>query len=82
MAAAPTTLRGLSTREAISDAIYRAVLGLDTTDKALFDSAFMQDASFDLDRNVMVGPDKIATGCYDGIPSSAQPASSIMRASM
>lgn len=36
----PTTLTpALSSREAIADAIYRCVLGLDTNDSALFDSA-------------------------------------------
>ena len=63
----PTSLSGLGVREAITDALYRCVLGLDTNDRALFDSAFTQDASFDLNGSVMSGLDAIHTGCYDSI---------------
>ena len=62
--ALPSSLSSLSVREAITDAIYRAVLGLDTGDKALFDSALTQDANFDLNGNVMVGLDAIHAGSY------------------
>lgn len=63
----PTSLSSLGVREAITDAVYRCVLGLDTDDKALFDSAFTPDASFDLNGNVMSGLDAIHTGCYDSV---------------
>ena len=63
--ALPASLSSLSVREAITDAIYRAVLGLDTGDKALFDSALTQDANFDLNGNVMVGLDAIHAGSYE-----------------
>ena len=65
--ALPTSLSSLGVREAITDALYRGVLGLDTNDKALFDSAFTQDASFDLNGSVMSGLEAIHTGCYDTI---------------
>ena len=63
----PQHLPSLSPREAITDAAYRGVLGLDTDDKALFDSAFTKDANFDLNGNVMSGLDAIHTGCFDSI---------------
>ncbi|KAF6220921.1 hypothetical protein HO133_002601 [Letharia lupina] len=63
----PSSLASLQVREAISDALYRCVLGLDTANKHLFDSAFTHDASFDLNGTVMSGLDAITTGCYDSI---------------
>lgn len=45
---APAALQSLSVREAVTDAIYRAVLGLDTDDIALFDSAFAPDGKFEI----------------------------------
>ena len=66
--ALPFALPSLSVREAITDALYRCVNGLDTADTALFDSAFTQDAIFDLNGdNVMEGLDAIHTGCYDRV---------------
>ncbi|KAF7591513.1 hypothetical protein BBP40_001503 [Aspergillus hancockii] len=44
----PSSLPSLTVREAITDALYRCLLGLDTADITLFDSAFTKDASFDL----------------------------------
>lgn len=55
---------GLSAREAIADAIYRCVVGLDTDDSALFSSAFTKDAVFDLNGNVMNGLDAINAQCF------------------
>lgn len=57
----------LGPREAITDALYRCVVGLDTNDKALFLSAFTSDASFALNENVMTGLPDIETGIYDMI---------------
>ena len=65
--AMPTSLSSLGVREAVTDAIYRCVLGLDASNKALFDSAFTQDASFDLNGSVMSGLNAIQTGCYDSV---------------
>ncbi|KAK9482352.1 hypothetical protein V1527DRAFT_476622 [Lipomyces starkeyi] len=65
--ALPGALPSLGVREAITDALYRCVIGLDTADIALFDSAFTQDASFDLNGKVLDGLNAIHTGCYDFI---------------
>jgi hypothetical protein len=43
-------LSGLTPREAITDALYRAVIGFDRNDIAAFDSAFVEDVL------VMAGP--------------------------
>lgn len=45
----------LSDRDAIKDTIYRAVTGLDTNDPDLFDSAFTDKATFDIDGKAIVG---------------------------
>lgn len=37
---------GLPDREAIPDALYRSILGLDTSDKTIFESAWHKDATF------------------------------------
>ncbi|KAK9491202.1 hypothetical protein V1508DRAFT_226766 [Lipomyces doorenjongii] len=65
--ALPSALPSLGVREAITDALYRCVIGLDTADVALFDSGFTQDASFDLNGDVMEGLSAIHTRCYDFI---------------
>ncbi|KAI9732029.1 MAG: hypothetical protein M1818_007624 [Claussenomyces sp. TS43310] len=63
----PSALPSLSVREAIADALYRGVVGLDTANDALFDSAFTQDAVLDINSMVMNGLSAIHTGCYDTI---------------
>lgn len=63
--ALPTALPGLTTREAIADALYRATNGLDTNDVALFDSAFTADTVFDLAGRELVGLEALHTGCFD-----------------
>lgn len=55
----------LSDREAIADAIARCVCGLDTADRALFRSAFTEDAVFDLNGALLKGLDDICTACFD-----------------
>lgn len=65
--ALPSALPSLSVREAIIDAIYRGVIGLDTADDALFDSAFTQDAILDINGTVLNGLSAIHTGCYDTV---------------
>ncbi|CAK96479.1 hypothetical protein CBS63078_8472 [Aspergillus niger] len=57
----------LQTRDDIIDALYRAVLGFDTTDTRLFDSALFPDSTFDLFGNVMKGLPAIHTECFDKI---------------
>lgn len=39
----------LSDREAIPDALYRSIIGLDSNDKTIFESAWHQDAQFIFD---------------------------------
>ncbi|KAJ6780141.1 hypothetical protein PWT90_10514 [Aphanocladium album] len=56
-----------SDREAIADAIFRCVCGLDTADNELFRSAFTADAVFDLNGKLLHGIDEISTGCYDNV---------------
>ncbi|KAI8721648.1 SnoaL-like domain-containing protein [Fusarium sp. LHS14.1] len=48
MASLATNL-SLSDREAIPDALYRSIIGLDSNDKAIFESAWHQDAQFIFD---------------------------------
>ncbi|KAJ9489640.1 hypothetical protein VN97_g3654 [Penicillium thymicola] len=57
----------LSSREAIADALYRCVLGLDTNDSALFDSAFTSTATFSINDKVSSGLPAIHTDCFDVI---------------
>lgn len=56
-----------SVKEAITDAIYRFVTGLDTGDLALFNSAFSEDACFNLNGDVMEGMEMIRSKCYEVI---------------
>ncbi|RAH53822.1 hypothetical protein BO85DRAFT_380797 [Aspergillus piperis CBS 112811] len=55
------------TREDIIDALDRAILGLDTADSRLFDSALFPDSTFDLHGTVMSGLPNIHKDCYDNI---------------
>ncbi|KAL3466894.1 SnoaL-like domain-containing protein [Aspergillus heterothallicus] len=57
----------LTGREAITDAIHRFIAGLDTSDKALFESAFTETATLDVNGTVMEGLPGITTGCYEFI---------------
>ncbi|KAF3769438.1 hypothetical protein M406DRAFT_354012 [Cryphonectria parasitica EP155] len=64
----PVTLSPpLSGREAVADALYRCVTGLDTNDVDLFRSAFHQDASFTLNGYTMNGLASIVSDCFDNI---------------
>ncbi|EJP64557.1 hypothetical protein ACQRIT_001236 [Beauveria bassiana] len=56
-----------SDREAIVDAIARCLCGLDTADRALFQSAFTADAVFDLNGALLHGLDEITTSCFDNV---------------
>lgn len=55
----------LETREAISDALHRSMVGMDTNDSALFDSAFTLDARWDLYGREMNGLEEIHEKCFD-----------------
>ncbi|KAH8803489.1 hypothetical protein F5884DRAFT_508341 [Xylogone sp. PMI_703] len=57
----------LNDRDAISDALYRCVLGFDTGDAALFDSAFALDASFSINGRLSEGLPAIHRDCFDVI---------------
>lgn len=63
----PTSLTpALSDRDAISDAVIRACLAIDTDDESLFQSAFTQDAIFEIEsRPIMKGYAAIKTDCFD-----------------
>lgn len=64
----PATLTPvLSSRDAIADTLYRCVLGLDTSDPALFDSAFTSTATFSINGKVSSGLPAIHTDCFDVI---------------
>ncbi|KAL2836898.1 hypothetical protein BJX68DRAFT_274314 [Aspergillus pseudodeflectus] len=52
-------------REAVTDAITRFLVGLDTSDKSLFESAFTPTATLSTNGNVFQGLPAIITGCYD-----------------
>lgn len=55
------------TREDIIDALNRAILGLDTANSRLFDSALFPDLTVDLHGNAMSGLPNIHKYCYDNI---------------
>ncbi|KAH8432796.1 nuclear transport factor 2 family protein [Aspergillus melleus] len=57
----------LTGRDAIADALYRCVIGFDTGDTALFDSAFLLDSTFEINGRVLSGLPEIHTGCFDPI---------------
>ncbi|KAK3622131.1 hypothetical protein LTR56_022357 [Elasticomyces elasticus] len=57
----PINLTGLTTREAITDAVYRCTLAFDTGDAKLLESASTEDAIIDLDGMVISGLDDIRT---------------------
>ena len=56
----PHLLTPLTEREAVTDAVYRAIEGFDNNDVSIFDSAFSQpDAVFQLNERVINGADTI-----------------------
>ncbi|CAL5868636.1 uncharacterized protein PFLUO_LOCUS2863 [Penicillium psychrofluorescens] len=60
-------LPSLSPREAIADALYRAVLALDTADLALLNSSLTPDVLFDMDGHTTEGLDAFQSQLYDKI---------------
>lgn len=64
----PATLSpALTGRDAIADVLYRLVLGLDTNNKELFDSAFIADSTFAINGRVSEGLPAIHTDCFEPI---------------
>jgi hypothetical protein len=65
----PLSVSGLSTREQITDTIIRAGLGLDSNNKALWESAWAahQNISLDIDGNILKGLEQLNSGCFDTI---------------
>lgn len=63
-----TTLANLSQRDAIADALYRVVIGIDTNDKALFNSGFISnDVVFEMNGNRMEGLDVIHENMFSNV---------------
>lgn len=60
----PPHLPNLSPNEAIIDALYRAVLGLDTNNSELFNSAFFEDASFSVNGETLQGRASLNDGMF------------------
>lgn len=54
----------LPPREAVIDALYRAVIGLDTKDANMFESAFTRDAVFQRDDTLLEGLEAIDKDLY------------------
>ncbi|KAI9740848.1 MAG: hypothetical protein M1818_004453 [Claussenomyces sp. TS43310] len=62
----PHILTSLTEREAIADALQRAVIGFDSNDVSIFNSAWSgPDAVFDLNGNIINGLDAIRTQVLD-----------------
>lgn len=57
----------LSGRDAVVDAIYRTVLGLDTNDVDLFKSALTKDCVFILNGKTTEGMDALVTDVFDKV---------------
>lgn len=61
----PTTLSPpLSGRDAVADAVYRALLGFDTNHLDIFKSAFNEDSTFTVNDKVTEGLDKIVSELF------------------
>jgi hypothetical protein len=62
----PQILTSLTEREAITDALYRAVIGFDSNDVSIFNSAWSgPDVTFDMSGNIIEGLDAIRTRVLD-----------------
>ena len=61
----PATLSPpLTEREAVTDTLYRCIHGLDTNDKALFESAFTPNASFTVNGRNAQGLSALHDNCF------------------
>lgn len=65
----PIAVKTFTTSEAITDSLYRAVIGLDTNDLTLFESAWInkKDAVFEMNGNAMEGFDAIHDNIFKHI---------------
>lgn len=63
----PIHLSSLSPREAVADALYRCLAGLDKNDRTLFDSAWVHDdaTSFEMPGRSIVGMDALHKHMFD-----------------
>lgn len=65
MALPALLIPALDTREAVADALHRFMLGMDTNDSELFDSAFTQDVRWDLFGRQMNSLKEVHVECFD-----------------
>jgi len=66
--AQPITLSSLNPREAVADALYRMLIGIDTNDRALFLSGMTQDAAVYGGNNLMLeGINQIDAFMFDRV---------------
>ncbi len=65
--ALPFALQSISTREAIADAVYRAVQGIDTNDLPLFKSALTEDVSMEATGMGVIQADDIVNKMFSGV---------------
>ncbi|PLB54052.1 hypothetical protein P170DRAFT_504876 [Aspergillus steynii IBT 23096] len=63
----PSLSPALTGREAISDAVFRFVQALDTSDLALFDSVFMPESTFEINGRLIEGLPALHTDCFEAI---------------
>lgn len=63
------SLASLSPREAVADALYRCVVGMDDNNPAMFESSFMKgkDTSFSINDKAVEGTDAITAYIYNKI---------------
>jgi hypothetical protein len=69
MAADPFFLTGVTTREEIADLLNRCCWAFDTNNKALWESAWLDDPEIvmDVGGNVLKGMEAINAGCFDNV---------------
>jgi hypothetical protein len=63
----PHILTSLTESEAVADALYRAIIGFDSNDVSIFNSAFLADAAFEMSGNLIDGRDAIRTQLLDRV---------------
>lgn len=61
----PASLPGLTTREAITDCVYRCVNAFDTNDLSLLNTSITEDSVLDLNGKIMRGRSAIQAECFD-----------------
>ncbi|KAK0930990.1 hypothetical protein LTR29_016497 [Friedmanniomyces endolithicus] len=63
----PPTLDGLTTREAVIDAVFRVTLAFDNADAKLLESAMTADAVLDVNGQVTEGLNNLLNGSFERI---------------